>query len=67
MSIAYQKDTGSPICVTDSYRSYAEQVVRQGGQGQVGRHPRYAASTAWVAPSTCAAGSTASAPLPTCG
>lgn len=26
MSIAYQKDTGSPICVTDSYRSYAEQI-----------------------------------------
>ena len=27
MSIAYEKDTGSPICVTDSYRSYAEQVA----------------------------------------
>ncbi|WP_252973994.1 D-alanyl-D-alanine carboxypeptidase family protein [Janibacter melonis] len=27
MSKAYARDTGSPICITDSYRSYAEQVI----------------------------------------
>lgn len=27
MSAAYLRDTGKPLCVTDSYRSYAEQVV----------------------------------------
>lgn len=27
MSKAYERDTGQPICVTDSYRSYAEQVL----------------------------------------
>ena len=27
MSRAYQHDTGSPLCVTDSYRSYAQQVA----------------------------------------
>lgn len=27
MSKAYAKDTGQPICITDSYRSYAEQVI----------------------------------------
>jgi LAS superfamily LD-carboxypeptidase LdcB len=27
MSIAYQKQRGSALCVTDGYRSYAEQVV----------------------------------------
>ena len=27
MSIAYQKQTGSALCVTDAYRSYAEQVA----------------------------------------
>jgi len=27
MSIAYQKQTGSALCVTDSYRSYADQVA----------------------------------------
>lgn len=26
MSAAYEKDTGSPLCVTDTYRSYAAQV-----------------------------------------
>lgn len=34
MSKAYQRDTGHLLCVTDSYRSYAEQVVtkqRRGG------------------------------------
>lgn len=34
MSIAYQKDTGSPICVTDSYRSYAEQVAVKAVKGK---------------------------------
>lgn len=34
MSIAYQKDTGSPICVTDSYRSYAEQVSVKAVKGK---------------------------------
>jgi zinc D-Ala-D-Ala carboxypeptidase len=33
MSIAYEKDTGSPICVTDSYRSYAEQVMVKASRG----------------------------------
>lgn len=27
MSVAYQKQTGSALCVTDGYRSYAEQVA----------------------------------------
>jgi zinc D-Ala-D-Ala carboxypeptidase len=27
MSRAYEKDTGSPLCVSDAYRSYAEQVM----------------------------------------
>jgi D-alanyl-D-alanine carboxypeptidase len=27
MSNAYQRETGSPLCVTDAYRSYAEQVA----------------------------------------
>lgn len=34
MSIAYQKDSGSPICITDSYRSYAEQVVVKAAKGK---------------------------------
>ncbi len=34
MSIAYEKDTGSPICVTDSYRSYAEQVMVKAEKGK---------------------------------
>ena len=34
MSIAYQKDTGSTICVTDSYRSYAEQVSVKAEKGK---------------------------------
>ncbi|SDO94952.1 D-alanyl-D-alanine carboxypeptidase [Pedococcus dokdonensis] len=34
MSIAYEKDTGSPICVTDSYRSYAEQVSVKAEKGK---------------------------------
>ena len=34
MSIAYQKDSGAPLCVTDSYRSYAEQVVVKADKGK---------------------------------
>ena len=34
MSIAYQKDSGSPLCVTDSYRSYAEQVAVKAVKGK---------------------------------
>ncbi len=34
MSIAYEKDTGSPICITDSYRSYAEQVSVKADRGK---------------------------------
>jgi hypothetical protein len=34
MSIAYEKDTGSTICVTDSYRSYAEQVSVKAEKGK---------------------------------
>jgi D-alanyl-D-alanine carboxypeptidase len=34
MSIAYQEDTGTPICVTDSYRSYAAQVAVKAVKGK---------------------------------
>lgn len=34
MSKAYQRDTGLTLCVTDSYRSYAEQVVTKGKMGR---------------------------------
>ena len=34
MSIAYEKDTGSPICITDSYRSYAEQISVKADRGK---------------------------------
>lgn len=33
MSAAYERDTGSPICVTDSYRSLAEQVAVKAEKG----------------------------------
>jgi hypothetical protein len=33
LSIAYQRDTGQPICVSDSYRSYAEQVLVKASRG----------------------------------
>lgn len=33
MSKAYQRDTGNLLCVTDSYRSYAEQVVTKQNRG----------------------------------
>ncbi len=34
MSVAYQKDSGSPICITDSYRSYVEQVSVKATKGK---------------------------------
>ena len=34
MSLAYERDTGSPICVTDSYRSLAEQVSVKAERGK---------------------------------
>jgi hypothetical protein len=34
MSLAYQRDTGQLICVTDSYRSYAEQVAVKATRGK---------------------------------
>lgn len=33
MSMAYAKDTGKPLCVTDSYRSYLEQVAVKASRG----------------------------------
>lgn len=33
MSKAYQRDTGHVICITDSYRSYAEQIVTKQNRG----------------------------------
>ena len=33
MSLAYQRDTGNLLCVTDSYRSYASQVVTKASRG----------------------------------
>lgn len=33
MSMAYQRDTGQLLCVTDSYRSYANQVVTKAARG----------------------------------
>ena len=33
MSMAYQRDTGHLLCVTDSYRSYASQVVTKAARG----------------------------------
>ena len=34
MSAAYERDTGSPICVTDSYRSLPEQVAVKAEKGK---------------------------------
>lgn len=34
MSAAYAKDTGSPLCVTDSYRSLSEQVSVKASRGR---------------------------------
>jgi hypothetical protein len=39
MSIAFEKDTGSPICITDSYRSYAEQVLVKAERGKWAASP----------------------------
>jgi zinc D-Ala-D-Ala carboxypeptidase len=39
MSVAYEKDTGSPICVTDSYRSYEEQVSVKATRGKWAASP----------------------------
>lgn len=33
MSLAYQRDTGHLLCVTDSYRSYASQVATKASRG----------------------------------
>ncbi|MCE1177660.1 MAG: D-alanyl-D-alanine carboxypeptidase family protein [Micrococcales bacterium] len=33
MSKAYEKETGSPICITDSYRSYGDQVAVKASRG----------------------------------
>jgi hypothetical protein len=33
LSVAYERDTGQPICVTDSYRSFAEQVAVKASRG----------------------------------
>jgi D-alanyl-D-alanine carboxypeptidase len=34
MSKTYARDTGKPLCVTDSYRTYAEQVVLKAEKGK---------------------------------
>ena len=34
MSLAYQRDTGEPLCITDSYRSYAEQIAVKATRGK---------------------------------
>lgn len=34
LSLAYQRETGLPICITDSYRSYAEQVAVKASRGK---------------------------------
>lgn len=39
MSKAYQRDTGHTLCVTDSYRSYGEQVVTKANRGHFAAAP----------------------------
>lgn len=39
MSKAYQRDTGHTLCVTDSYRSYSEQVVTKANRGHFAAAP----------------------------
>jgi hypothetical protein len=39
MSIAYQRQTGSALCVTDSYRSYSEQVAVKRKRGRFAATP----------------------------
>ena len=34
MSLAFQKDTGQLICITDSYRSFTEQVAVKATRGK---------------------------------
>jgi zinc D-Ala-D-Ala carboxypeptidase len=34
LSLAYQRDTGQPLCITDSYRSYAEQIAVKATRGK---------------------------------
>lgn len=39
MSAAYQRDTGSTLCVTDGYRSYSQQVVTKSQRGHFAATP----------------------------
>lgn len=39
MSKAYAAQTGTPLCITDSYRSYAEQVTVKGTRGRFAATP----------------------------
>lgn len=39
MSLAYQRDTGHPLCVTDSYRSLAEQIAVKATRGEFAATP----------------------------
>jgi hypothetical protein len=39
MSLAYQRDTGHPLCVTDSYRSLAEQIAVKATRGEFAAQP----------------------------
>ena len=39
MSQAYAKQTGSPICVTDSYRSLSQQYVTKAKRGRFAARP----------------------------
>lgn len=39
MSKAYQRDTGHTLCVTDSYRSYGQQVVTKADRGSFAAAP----------------------------
>jgi hypothetical protein len=39
LSKAYERDTGSPICITDSYRSLAEQIAVKASRGKWAASP----------------------------
>ncbi len=41
MSLAYRKDTGSTLCITDSYRSYSEQITVKAAKGKWAATPGY--------------------------
>ncbi|NNM44972.1 D-alanyl-D-alanine carboxypeptidase family protein [Knoellia koreensis] len=41
MSLAYRKDTGQTLCITDSYRSYAEQITVKAAKGKWAATPGY--------------------------